>query len=80
MWLFEYFEVPWVKYTTAGLAVLLYLFEFYLFIRSFSIQEQEGEPRNNGSCGSRSEKNDTTTYDRGYDDSPDNTDEQTRLI
>ncbi len=61
------------------MTVLLYLFEFYLFIRSFSIQEQEGESRNNETYGSGSE-NDTTTYDRGYDNSSDNTDEQTRLI
>ena len=81
MWLFEYFEFPWVKYTTAGLAVLLYLFEFYLFIRSFySMQEQEGVSRDNETYGGGNE-NDNTTYDRDYDYSPaDHTNEQSRLM
>ena len=52
MWLFEYFEVPWIKYVTAGLALIFYLLDIGILI-GLSYQNQ-GRTGNGTGAGSDS--------------------------
>ena len=50
MWLFEYFEVPWIKYLTAGMALIFYLLDIGILIGlSYHNQGRSGNGTGAGS-------------------------------